>query len=421
MLVSARNGTEAENAQHPVSGATAAQGRPVFGDNPQSRHTLVARPASAVMQFRKAIKHDAKLRFAVCGPSGSGKTYTLLAVAAELGGPIAVVDTEHGSASKYADIFEFDVLELDSYDPLRLIEIIDYAVANHYRVLCIDSLSHFWMGKEGELEKVDRAARRMQTPNGFAAWKQVTPIHNALIDKIIGAPLHILVSMRAKTEWVLERDDRSGKTVPRKVGLAPVMRDGIEYEFDVCGDLDQENTLLITKTRCPRLAGGIFPKPGKELADVLKEWLGTVPAQDPEPQASNGALTIPNDPNGGGLLNGRAGLPGAAPVPQELASIWKRMCTPRGVVKEFDELKTAMEQLAGSTGVAEYSRILRQHGVSQPKQFKASQPARVCAQDVFGLLEELRGNARANLGELALGTGSESVGAQAPLVAKEAR
>ena len=78
--------------------------------------------------FRKAVKYGAKLRFAVCGPSGSGKTYTLLQLATELGGPIALVDTEHGSASKYADIFEFDVLELDSYDPLRLIELIDDAV-----------------------------------------------------------------------------------------------------------------------------------------------------------------------------------------------------------------------------------------------------------------------------------------------------
>ena len=53
-----------------------------------------------------------------------------------------------------------------------------------YRVLCVDSLSHFWIGKDGELDKVDRAARRMQTPNSFATWKQVTPLHNALIDKI---------------------------------------------------------------------------------------------------------------------------------------------------------------------------------------------------------------------------------------------
>jgi septin family protein len=69
------------------------------------------------LKFQKAVKHGAKLRLAVCGPSGSGKTYTLLKLATELGGPIAVVDTERGSASKYADIFEFDVLEVGSYDP----------------------------------------------------------------------------------------------------------------------------------------------------------------------------------------------------------------------------------------------------------------------------------------------------------------
>src|SRR6202795_1758100 len=97
--------------------------------------------------FRKAVKYDAKLRFAVCGPSGSGKTYTLLQLATELGGPVALVDTERGSASKYADIFEFDVLELASYDPQRLIEIIDNAAGSGYRVLCTDSLSHFWNGK----------------------------------------------------------------------------------------------------------------------------------------------------------------------------------------------------------------------------------------------------------------------------------
>src|SRR5215468_9303133 len=174
--------------------------------------------------FRRAVKYDAKLRFAVCGPSGSGKTYTLLQLATELGGPIALIDTERGSASKYADIFEFDVLELESYDPARLIEIIDGTAVSGYRVLCIDSLSHFWIGKDGELDLVDRAARRMQNPNGFAAWKTVTPLHNALIDKIISAPLHVLVSMRAKTEWILDRDDKTGKTTPRKVGLAPVMR-----------------------------------------------------------------------------------------------------------------------------------------------------------------------------------------------------
>src|SRR3984885_839405 len=278
-------------------------------------------------EFRRAVKHGAKLRFAVCGPSGSGKTYTLLTLATELGGPIALLDSDHGSPNKYSDFFDFDFLQLDSYDPLRLIELIDAAAERPYRVLCIDSLSHFWIGKDGELEKVDRAARRMQSPNSFAAWKQVTPIHNALIDKIISAPLHVLVSMRSKTEWILDRDERTGKTVPRKVGLAPVMRDGIEYEFAVCGDMDQENTLLITKSRCSRVSGGVFPKPGKELADMLKEWLGSDAAADQKFQTSSEAPVMATDPNKGGrLVNGVAGLQAAPAIPEELASIWKRMC-----------------------------------------------------------------------------------------------
>jgi hypothetical protein len=405
MLISARNGHEAESAQQPVARPAAAQDRPTSRNESQANHTAIARVAS--LHFRKAVKHGARLRFAVCGPSGSGKTYTLLKLATELGGPVALLDTEHGSASKYADIFEFDVLELDSYDPLRLIEIIDEAAEKEYRVLCIDSLSHFWVGKDGELDKVDRAARRMQTPNSFAAWKQVTPIHNALIDKIISAPLHVLVSMRSKTEWILDRDDRTGKTVPRKVGLAPVMRDGIEYEFDVCGEMDQDNTLQVTKSRCPKLSSGVFPKPGKELADVLKDWLGSGAAPDQQRQPASDAPVTPAGPNKNGKVNGVGGLQAAPAIPQELATIWKRMCTPRGVVKEFVGLEAEMERLAGSTGVAEYYRVLRQHGVDHPKRFKASQPARLCAKEVFGLLEELRRNARDNESQLPLGAAGD--------------
>ena len=354
-------------------------------------------------EFRRATKYDAKLRFAVCGPAGSGKTYTLLQFATELGGPIALIDTERGSASKYADLFEFDVLELDSFDPLRLIEIIDKAAVAGYRVLCIDSLSHFWNGKCGELDKVDRAARRMQTPNSFAAWKEVTPLHNALIDRIVSAPLHILVSLRAKTEWIIDRDERTGKTAPRKVGLAPVMRDGIEYEFDVCGDMDQENTLVITKSRCSKLAGGVFPKPGKELADLLKEWLGGAPIEPVRLEPSNDATVAPAEPKKGGTVNDVGGLQILAVVTEELAAIWKRMCSPRGVLREFEDLKTAVENLAGSAGVAEYYRILRQHGADRPQQFKTMQSARLCAKDVYVLLERLRANARENQAAFSLG------------------
>jgi hypothetical protein len=86
----------------------------------------------------------------------------------------------------------------------------------------------------------------------------------------------------------VEKDERTGKTAPRKVGLAPVMRDGVEYEFDVCGDLDQENTLVITKSRCSKLAGQVIQKPGSEMAAILSEWLGASQAKagDPAPKAA---------------------------------------------------------------------------------------------------------------------------------------
>jgi hypothetical protein len=242
----------------------------------------------------------------------------------------------------------------------------------------------------------------MQTPNSFAAWKQVTPLHNALIDKIISAPLHILAGMRAKTEWILDRDDRTGKTVPRKVGLAPVMRDGIEYEFDVCGDMDLENTLVITKSRCPKLAGGVFLKPGKELADVLKEWLGGAPAEKAKLESPSETPATPVEPKKNGEVNGAGGSQTAGVLTEELAAIWKRMCSPRGVAQEFHALKASIEGLAGSTGVAEFAQILRQHGVSHPRQFRSTQPARLCAKDVYVLLEQSRSTARENQAEVAL-------------------
>ena len=88
---------------------------------------------------------------------------------------------------------------------------------------------------------------------------------------------------------------------------------------------------------------------------------------------------------------------------EELAAIWKRMCSPRGVANEFDALKAPIEALAGSTGVAEFYSILRKHGVSHQRQFRSMQPARLCAKDVYVLLEQLRENVRENQTELEAG------------------
>lgn len=222
--------------------------------------------------FKRATKSQAKLRMALMGPSGSGKTYTALSVAQALG-RVAVIDTEHGSASKYGDRFTFDVLELTEYHPQQYIDAIRAAGdAGDYDVLVIDSLSHAWNGSGGVLEIVDRAAKRTDAKNTFAAWRDATPLHNALVEALLSAPLHLLVTMRSKTEYVLERDER-GKMTPRKIGLAPVQREGMEYEFDVVAEMDMQNTLMVSKTRIPRLTGKVIPQPGQALGETLKAWL----------------------------------------------------------------------------------------------------------------------------------------------------
>lgn len=228
----------------------------------------------AKLSFAKATKSQARLRMALVGVSGSGKTYTALRLAKGLGSKIAVIDTERGSASKYAgEIVDFDVLELDTYAPRTFIEAMKAAEAAGYDVCIIDSLSHAWMGKDGALEMVDRAAKRSQSANSFAAWRDVTPEHNALVDAMLQSRMHIIATMRAKQDYVLDEDSR-GKKTPRKVGMAPVQRDGMEYEMDVVAMIDNDHNFVVTKTRCAVLDEKVFKKAGEDdVAKILKAWL----------------------------------------------------------------------------------------------------------------------------------------------------
>jgi hypothetical protein len=237
--------------------------------------------------FQKATKKSARLRLALIGVAGAGKTYTALNIAQHLGKRIAVIDTERGSAAKYSDVFDFDVLEIETYSPRTYMDAIEAAEEAGYDVLIIDSLSHAWAGREGALEMVDKVAKRQGSGNNFGAWRDVTPLHNAMVDKIVSARLHIIATMRAKTEYVQEKNDKTGKTTVRKVGLAPVQRDGLEYEFDVVADLDMENNFIVGKTRCPELGGVVVPKAGREIATKLRNWL-LVGSEIPQFESASG-------------------------------------------------------------------------------------------------------------------------------------
>lgn len=225
--------------------------------------------------FKRATKATSKLRLGLVGPAGSGKTMTALRIAKGLGGRVAVVDTERGSASLYSGErgMSFDVMELASYEVERFVEAIKDAVDGGYATLVIDSLSHAWAGKGGILEFVDNAGKRNQGGGNFGAWRDATPRHNSLVDAILGAPLHIICTLRSKVEYVVE--NVGGRNQVRKVGLQPVQRDGLEYEFTVVGDVTQDHDLVITKTRAAFLKDAVVREAGEDLGRQLSDWLNT--------------------------------------------------------------------------------------------------------------------------------------------------
>ncbi len=220
--------------------------------------------------FKKATKSQIKIRLALSGASGSGKTFSALSIASHLGNSIALIDTEHGSASRYADKFEFDVCELENHHPGQYIQAIQTAEQSGYEVIIIDSLSHAWFS---ELELAGK---------GFDGWKTVRPLERKLIDAMVGSKCHIIATMRSKTEYVMEdyqaRDGKT-KTAPKKIGTAPIQSSGIEYEFDVAGEMNHEHILTISKSRCSELTDRTFLNPGREIAEILKNWM-----QGAEPQ-----------------------------------------------------------------------------------------------------------------------------------------
>jgi hypothetical protein len=235
------------------------------------------------VSFRKAERKKAKARVGLSGPAGSGKTFSALEIAFGLGGPVALIDTENGSGDLYAHLGEYDVLTLQApFTPEKYIEGIKAAEEAGYNVLVIDSLSHAWAGEGGILDIQGKITDASRSGNGYTAWRQVTPRQNAMVEAILQSKMHIIATMRSKTEYALTTDDR-GKQTPKKIGLAPVQRDGMEYEFTVFLDLSQEHIATASKDRTSLFDGQYF-KPSRETGKQLLAWLEDgVEAPEPAP------------------------------------------------------------------------------------------------------------------------------------------
>lgn len=226
-------------------------------------------------EIHRATKCRAKLRLGMSGPAGSGKTYSALLIAHGLGGRIGMIDTEHGSGDLYADLLPegYEVLQLTPpFTPARYVEAMHALEQAGVDTIIVDSLSHAWSGEGGSLDRHGKIADR--SGNSWQAWRQVTPEHNALVEALLQSPCHVIATMRAKTDYVQEKDERTGRQIVRKIGLAPIMREGIEYEFTIFMELDSNHLAHVGKDRT-RLFDGMIIKPDSETGRSLLDWLNS--------------------------------------------------------------------------------------------------------------------------------------------------
>ncbi len=223
--------------------------------------------------FHKAEKKRAKLRLAITGTSGSGKTYGALLVAFGLGGKIALIDTENGSGDLYSSLGDYDVGSITApYTVQKYISAIHEAEQSGYEVIIIDSLSHAWSG-EGGLLDMHGAFSASGKGNSYTAWRQVTPLHNKLIEAMLSSPCHVIATMRSKTDYIQVENER-GKTEIKKVGLAPVQRDGMDYEFGTVFDIGINHSVTVSKDRTGLFDSQVFMIT-RNTGKILRDWLNS--------------------------------------------------------------------------------------------------------------------------------------------------
>ncbi len=218
------------------------------------------------MQLETASKKKVKIKCALQGPSSSGKTKSALLIAYGLCGEwehIAVIDTENRSSELYSDIGTFKVLHLTQpFSPERYEEALIACLQNNIKVVIIDSLSHEW---EYILD-----THSSLVGNSFTNWSKLTPRHNAFIQALLQADVHVIATIRTKQDYVLS--EKNGKLVPEKVGLKALQRDGIDYEFTLVFDLDISLRAKASKDRTRLFFGKPEFIPTSETGKQILNW-----------------------------------------------------------------------------------------------------------------------------------------------------
>ena len=227
------------------------------------------------MGFEKAKREKVWIKALLTGPSGAGKSYSALrlatGIAKKCDSKIAYVGTEHSRDKYYANEFEYDLMQLESYSVSSYNDAIDEAIEGGYKVLILDSISPEWDWINDQHSKLQG--------NSFTNWSKIKPKHKLFMEKVLFSEIHIIACARGKTEWVLE--EQNGKQVPKKVGMGATQDKDISFNYTVSFQLEQtthnatadkDNTHLFDEIRT------LTEKDG----ELLYEWANTGEAPAPK-------------------------------------------------------------------------------------------------------------------------------------------
>lgn len=235
------------------------------------------------LQFKKAVREAVKLKALITGPSGSGKTLGGISLARDLNlGKIAVLDSENDRASYYADQLDFDVLSLPDAKPKTYLEGLKAAQEAGYGIVVIDSLSHAWQNVLDAKDAYEKA--NPNKGNSYTNWRTFGSEWETFIRRVLDAPIHVIATSRSKQDYE-QGTDSNGKKIVTKLGLAPMIREGTDYEFALHLDLNVRHKATVMKDNTFLFGDeqAIWDLTDGSVAKPLAAWLGTAKPAAPKP------------------------------------------------------------------------------------------------------------------------------------------
>lgn len=237
-----------------------------------------------------AAREMAYIKVMISSPSGGGKTMGALLMARGLcdaWNQICIIDTENKSGALYVGsvvdgvkIGKYKTIILQApYTVGRYVQAMEMAEKAGIRVIIIDSLSHAWTAEGGLLDLHTKITAASRSGNSYTAWKDVTPLHAKLIERIQTCSMHVILTARSKMEHTLEKTDKG--TAPKKVGMGIIFRDGIEYEVSIAFEIDQASHVAqVTKDRTMVFADSPYMTLSVDTGKQIRAWLESTQAEE---------------------------------------------------------------------------------------------------------------------------------------------